>query len=93
MNKKTVKGVKMGDILIYALSTCVWCGKTKKLLQDMGVEYSYIDVDLLEGEDKKKIDADLKKWNPRGSFPTVVIDNKKCIIGYKEDEIRQALMK
>ena len=93
MDKKTIKGVKMGDILIYALSTCVWCGKTKKLLQDMGVEFSYIDVDLLEGEDKKKVDAELKKWNPRGSFPTVIIDNKKCIIGYKEDEIRQTLMK
>ena len=93
MEKKIVKGVKMGDVLIYALSTCVWCSKTKKLLQDMGVEFAYIDVDILEGEEKKKIDAELKKWNPRGSFPTVIIDNKKCIIGYKEDEIRQALMK
>ena len=93
MEKKIVKGVKKGDILIFALSTCVWCAKTKKFLQDMGVEFSYIDVDLLEGEDKKKIDEELKKWNPRGSFPTVVIDNKKCIIGFKEDEIRQALIK
>ena len=93
MEKKQVKGVNMGDILIYALSTCVWCGKTKKLLKDMGVEFSYIDVDLLEGEDKKKTEEEMKKWNPRCSFPTVVINNKKCIVGFKEDEIRQELMK
>jgi glutaredoxin-like protein NrdH len=93
MEKKQVKGVNMGDILIYALSTCVWCGKTKQLLKDMGVEYSYIDVDLLEGDEKKKIEDEMKKWNPRCSFPTLVINNKKCIVGYKEDEIRQELMK
>ena len=93
MEKKHVKGVNMGDILIYALSTCVWCGKTKQLLKDMGVEYSYIDVDLLEGDDKKKTEDELKKWTPRCSFPTVVINNNKCIVGFKEDEIRQELMK
>ena len=93
MEKKQVKGVNMGDILIYALSTCVWFGKTKQLLKDMGVEYSYIDVDLLEGDEKKKIEDEMKKWNPRCSFPTLVINNKKCIVGYKEDEIRQELMK
>lgn len=59
----------------------------------MGVEFYYIDVDQMEGEDKKKVDEELKKWNPRGSFPTVVIDNRKCIVGFKEDEIRQALIK
>jgi glutaredoxin len=93
MEKKHVQGVKAGEIVLYALSTCVWCAKTKKLLKDMGVEFNYIDVDLLEGEDKKKVDEELKKWNPHGSFPTVVIDNKKCIIGFKEDEIRRTLIK
>jgi len=93
MEKKHVQGVKAGEIVLYALSTCVWCAKTKKLLKDMGVEFNYIDVDLLEGEDKKKVDEELKKWNPHGSFPTVVIDNKKFIIGFKEDEIRRTLIK
>ena len=93
MEKKHVKGVNRGEILLYALSTCVWCGKTKKLLKDMGVEFSFIDVDLLEGEDKKTIEEAIKKWNPKCSFPTLVINNKKCIVGFKEDEIRQALIK
>jgi len=32
-----VDGKKAGHIVIYALSTCPWCKKTKKLLDDLGV--------------------------------------------------------
>jgi hypothetical protein len=31
------------------------------------------------------------KWNPDGSFPTLVLNDSKCIVGFKEPEIRQAL--
>jgi glutaredoxin-like protein NrdH len=33
----------------------------------------------------------VRKWNPACSFPTIVIDDKKCIVGFKEDEIREAV--
>ena len=77
---------------MFTLSTCGWCKKTKQLLKDMGVEYSYIDVDQLDPEDKEKVVEELKGWNPRCSFPTMVINNEKCIVGYKEAEIREALL-
>jgi glutaredoxin len=86
-----VKGENKGKIFLYALSTCVWCKKTKKLLEDLAVEYSYIFMDQLEGKDKDKQMEKLEKWNPLCSFPTLVIDNKKCIVGFKEDEIRKEL--
>ena len=35
-------------LLVYALSTCVWCKLTKQFLNDNNVEYEYVDVDLLE---------------------------------------------
>ena len=31
-------------IFLFALSTCVWCKKTKKLLDQFGVKYDYADV-------------------------------------------------
>jgi len=37
--------------------------------------------------------AALTKWNPSRSFPTVVINNSKCIIGFKEQDIQDALKK
>jgi len=86
-----VKGKNKGKILLYALSTCVWCKKTKQLLEALGIEYSYIFVDLLEIEDIEKTMKNIRKWNPRCSFPTLVINDKKCIIGFKEDEIKEAI--
>ena len=34
---------------------------------------------------------ELKKWNPRCSFPTIVINDSKCIVGFKEDDIKEAV--
>ena len=91
MQVEIVKGENKGKILLYALSTCGWCKKTKELLDDIGVEYSYIYVDLLEGEEKDNTMDEIRKWNPRSSFPTIVINDEKCITGFNEDEIREAL--
>ena len=86
-----VKGENKGKIMLYALSTCVWCRKTKQFLDDIGVEYSYIYVDLLEDNDEDKIMDEIIKCNPRRAFPTIVINDEKCIIGHKENEIKEAL--
>lgn len=91
MKFEHVKGKNKGKIRLYALSTCVWCKKTKELLNKLGVEYSYIFVDLLDGPEKDDTMEDVKKWNPRCSFPTLVINDKDCIVGFKEDEIKEAL--
>ena len=91
MGLEHVSGKKAGNIVIYALSTCPWCKKTKKLLSDLGVEYYFSDVDLLKDDEKKQTMETVKKWNPSCSFPTLVIDDKKCIVGFNEDEIKKAL--
>lgn len=86
-----VPGKNAGHIMLYALSTCGWCAKTKKLLDDLGVEYDFEYVDHLKGEKREQTIQEIKNWNPSCSFPTVVINNETCIIGYKENEIRGAL--
>jgi glutaredoxin len=91
MALERVPGKNVGEIKIYALSTCPWCKKTKHFLSDLGVEYSFVDVDLLAGEERDKIIGTIKKWNPSVSFPTIVINDSKCIVGFREDEIKAAL--
>jgi glutaredoxin len=76
--------------ILYALSTCSHCKSTKKLLSECNVEYDYIEVDDLEGDERKAILADIKEMNPRCSFPTVKI-NDTVIVGYKEKQIKEAL--
>jgi glutaredoxin len=77
--------------MLYALSTCGWCAKTKDLLREMGVAFEYTFVDLLDGKEQDDAIARVEKFNPNGSFPTLVINNTKAIIGYREKEIREAL--
>ena len=91
MKIEHVEGENKGKILLYALSTCGWCKKTKEFLNKLGVEYSYVFVDLVDDSERDKIIAEVRKHNPRNSYPTVVINDKKCIVGYKTDEIKEAL--
>lgn len=87
-----VKGKDKGQIRLYALSTCVWCKKTRKLLETLGVSYDYIYVDLLEGAARDTVNEEIEKWNPHGSFPMLVINEKESIIGFKEDKIREVFV-
>jgi len=78
------------DVKIYSLSTCSHCRATKKFLGDCTIKYEFVDVDLLQGDERKAIIEDVKKFNPRCSFPTIIIGNK-VIVGFKEKEIKEAL--
>jgi glutaredoxin-like protein NrdH len=91
MTIEHVSGKNAGKIMLYALSTCIWCRKTKQLLTDLGVEYDFLYVDLLQGQEREQAVALIEKWNPDGSFPTMVVNDSKGIIGFKEDEIKGAL--
>jgi len=91
MNFVHVKGFKKGDVLLFALSTCGWCKKTRKLLEELGVDFNYIYVDLLEGSERKDALKELERWNPQLSFPTLVLNNERSIIGYDKESILGAL--
>ena len=92
MQMSRVEGSDYGAIKLFTLSTCVWCKKTKTLLQEMNVGYEYVDVDLLEGADREKVLDELKTFNPRCSFPSLVV-NDDCIVGYEENKIKEALQR
>jgi glutaredoxin len=91
MTSTHVPGKQTHKVMLYALSTCGWCRKTRQLLEELGVAYDYEYVDLLTGQEQKSSIEIVTKWNPACNFPTMVIDNKKCIVGFKETEIKEAL--
>lgn len=90
MKMEHVPGRIQGKITLYALSTCGWCARTKELLKELGVDHSYVYVDLLPPEEMEDALREVEKFNPRGSFPTLVI-GEKVIVGFREQEIREAL--
>ena len=77
-------------VKMFTLSTCSHCKATKKFLNDNGIIFDYVDVDLLQGDDKQKILKEVEKYNPQRSFPTIIIGDN-IIIGFRESDIREAL--
>ncbi|HEX8949373.1 MAG TPA: glutaredoxin family protein [Dissulfurispiraceae bacterium] len=77
-------------VKIYALSTCIHCKSTKRLLKDNSVAYECIEVDLLAGAERDNAIEEVKKINPECSFPTIIIGDK-IIVGFKEKELREML--
>lgn len=77
-------------VKVFSLSTCSHCKSTKKLLDECTIQYEFVDVDLLEGEERKAILEDVRKFNPKCSFPTIII-GEKVIVGFKENQIKEAL--
>ncbi|MBI9075358.1 MAG: glutaredoxin family protein [Desulfatibacillum sp.] len=82
----------MAEVRLFTLSTCGHCKRAKQFLQECNVEYACTDVDLLEGKEREDAVAEVKKCNPKLSFPTIIIGDT-VIVGFKEDEIRKALEK
>jgi len=89
INERT-SAMSQEPVKIYSLSTCSHCKSTKKLLNECTVQYEFVDVDLLEGDERKAILEDVRKFNPKCSFPTIII-GEKVIVGFKEQEIKEAL--
>jgi glutaredoxin len=91
MNVEHVKGRKAGGVMLYALSTCGWCRKTKNLLDELGIAYDYVYVDLASSDERDEIEREMMRWNPSLSFPTLVINDDSCIVGFNEQGIRDSL--
>jgi glutaredoxin-like protein NrdH len=82
--------MKDPDIKIYALTTCIHCKDTKDFLDKCGVDYDCVNVDKLDDDERRRMIEEIKKANPGCAFPMLLI-GPKVIIGFKREEIREAL--
>jgi len=92
MEKIRVSGKnKAHKVLMYAISTCAWCKMTKQFLKENDVEYEYVDVDLASDEDHEKIRNEITRLGAPASYPTIIVDGKTVITGFRKDQIKEAL--
>lgn len=77
-------------VKLYALSTCPWCKKAKKLLDEQKKVYDFIEVDLAIGLEQQEAITEVKRLTGDTSFPVTVI-GQTVIAGYKPEEIIKAL--
>jgi glutaredoxin-like protein NrdH len=78
-------------VVVYALSTCIWCKMTKQYLKDNNIEYNYIDIDLCTEEDKQKIRQEIQSKGGPLSYPTTIIDDKVVVTGFRKDLLKEVL--
>ena len=78
-------------VFVYALSTCVWCKLTKQFLTENNLEYEFVDVDLEDEKDKQKIHKTIQNLGGMISYPTIIVDDKTVITGFRKDKLKEVL--
>ena len=78
-------------IMFYGLSTCIWCKRTRQFLENERLSFDFVYVDLFHGQEREELVAEMRRWNPAVSFPTIVVDENQCVVGYKPDKLKEAL--
>ncbi len=77
----------VGDIKIYALSTCAFCKKALNYLREKLICFEYIYVDDLKWGMKRELKTYLKdKYNRDVGFPFLVINDETVLVGFRENE-------
>ncbi|MDH4140439.1 MAG: glutaredoxin family protein [Coriobacteriia bacterium] len=77
-------------VKLYALSTCPYCRMTRKYLDESGIEYDVTEVDLLEGQDRDDVVAEVRRVSGGASFPVVII-GEEVIVGFNKKRIKELL--
>jgi glutaredoxin-like protein NrdH len=78
-------------VIFYGLSTCIWCKRSRKFLEEQNVSFDFVYVDLLGGDERKAAVEEIASWNPGKNFPTIVIDGKDVVVGYRPEKLREML--
>lgn len=77
-------------VKLYAVSTCAHCRALMEFLDQHQVEFSFVNVDELEGAARREMVQEVKELNKRCTFPTLVV-GEQVVVGFKEAEVRETL--
>lgn len=77
-------------IMVYALSTCPYCKRTKRFLNEHKIDYDHIDVDLLDDAKQDEVMDEVEKLTGKRAFPVVIIGSE-IIVGHDEQKLKKAL--
>ena len=58
------------NVKMFTLSTCIHCKRTKEFLTNNNINFEFIDVDQIEGDEKKKALEEMDKIVSKRLYPT-----------------------
>lgn len=77
-------------VRIYSLSTCIHCKALKDMLFHHNISYEFTDIDLLPQEERQEFIRDISSYNPKKTFPVILVNNK-AIVGFQKDLLLEEL--
>lgn len=80
----------MHKVTIYALSTCLWCKKTKKYFEEKKIPVEVVDYDKQDDARQEEMMKEMKGSGCTGSFPFTRIGTA-CVQGYDPAEFEKLL--
>lgn len=70
-------------LILLGLTTCSFCKKGKKFLDDHDLCYDYLYLDKIDPEVKKQLKIEFAaKYDKRLSYPTLIIDDREILTGF-----------
>jgi len=78
------------SVKIYSLSTCTHCKGAMDYLDDLGIKYDHVHVDLLTGQERTDMINEVRSYNPSVSFPTILV-NGYVLCGFDKFKMDEAL--
>ena len=78
--------------IMYALTTCQHCKNTRKFLDANNVDYIVIYLDEYAGSQRSDLMEKVRTYNPRGTFPTILVPGGKVIVGFRKQLMQEALI-
>ena len=77
-------------VKVFALSTCPYCRMARAYLDENGVSYDVVEVDMLEGDEKDAAIAEVKEASGGTSFPVVVV-GEEVLVGFNKKRMKELL--
>lgn len=84
--------IKDHDLVLFAISTCPHCRNARNFLDNNDIAYRFVYLDLLKGDEQREVLSKAEQYNPRRSFPTLVIDDDQVLVGFTEQDWRSNLL-
>lgn len=83
------KEARNRKVRLYSLSTCPVCSRVKRFLKSNNIDCDIIDVDTLESGEQWLKSKELKQYNPKATYPTLVVE--EVITHFDEEAMKEAL--
>ncbi|MBP2029838.1 glutaredoxin [Methanohalophilus levihalophilus] len=78
------------DVILYTLSTCPWCRKSKAYLNERNIPFDNIEYDLADEETKEMIRNVIEESGEKLAFPFLK-KGDQCICGYNPKKYAEIL--